>query len=391
MLIISQLRTGRKHTMELDLTKIRDEIDIVDKEIVEYFQKRMKLCEQVAQYKIENGKKVFDKEREEQKIEKVVSMAEGDFNRKSVGELFSQIMSMSRKLQYQILTENGMSEKFDFKKIKDIKMEGKKVVYQGVPGAYSQQAMIKFFGEDIENFNVKTFKDAFVAVDEGRADYAVLPIENSTAGTINDVYDLLFSYDCYIVAETDVLVRHALLGTKDSTLEDIKVVYSHPQGLMQCNEYLEEHEDWQRIAKENTAGSAMKVMKENDKSHAAIASTMAAKIYGLKVLEENINRNNENTTRFVIVSRKRVFREDANKVLVSFETAHKTGSLYNILSHFIFNGINMTSIESRPIREKNWEYRFFVEAEGNILDEGMQNALIGIKNEASYLKVIGSY
>ena len=351
----------------------------------------MKLCKDVATYKIENGKKVFDKQREEEKIKKVVDLADGEFNKKSVNELFSQIMSMSRKLQYQILTENGMSEKFDFKKIKDIKMEGKKVVYQGVPGAYSQQAMIKFFGEDIENFNVKTFKDAFVAVDEGRADYAVLPIENSTAGTINDVYDLLFSYDCYIVAETDVLVRHALLGTKDSTLEDIKVVYSHPQGLMQCNEYLEEHEDWQRIAKENTAGSAMKVMKENDKSHAAIASTMAAKIYGLKVLEENINRNNENTTRFVIVSRKRVFREDANKVLVSFETAHKTGSLYNILSHFIFNGINMTSIESRPIREKNWEYRFFVEAEGNILDEGMQNALIGIKNEASYLKVIGSY
>lgn len=377
--------------MNLDLGKIRDEIDAVDENIVNEFQKRMKLCKDVATYKIENGKKVFDKQREEEKIKKVVDLADGEFNKKSVNELFSQIMSMSRKLQYQILTENGMSEKFDFKKIKDIKMEGKKVVYQGVPGAYSQQAMIKFFGEDIENFNVKTFKDAFVAVDEGRADYAVLPIENSTAGTINDVYDLLFSYDCYIVAETDVLVRHALLGTKDSTLEDIKVVYSHPQGLMQCNEYLEEHEDWQRIAKENTAGSAMKVMKENDKSHAAIASTMAAKIYGLKVLEENINRNNENTTRFVIVSRKRVFREDANKVLVSFETAHKTGSLYNILSHFIFNGINMTSIESRPIREKNWEYRFFVEAVGNILDEGMQNALIGIKNEASYLKVIGSY
>ena len=377
--------------MNLDLGNIRDEIDAVDENIVNEFQKRMKLCKDVATYKIENGKKVFDKQREEEKIKKVVDLADGEFNKKSVNELFSQIMSMSRKLQYQILTENGMSEKFDFKKIKDIKMEGKKVVYQGVPGAYSQQAMIKFFGEDIENFNVKTFKDAFVAVDEGRADYAVLPIENSTAGTINDVYDLLFSYDCYIVAETDVLVRHALLGTKDSTLEDIKVVYSHPQGLMQCNEYLEEHEDWQRIAKENTAGSAMKVMKENDKSHAAIASTMAAKIYGLKVLEENINRNNENTTRFVIVSRKRVFREDANKVLVSFETAHKTGSLYNFLSHFIFNGINMTSIESRPIREKNWEYRFFVEAEGNILDEGMQNALIGIKNEASYLKVIGSY
>ena len=391
MLIISQLRTGRKHTIELDLTKIRDEIDIVDKEIVEYFQKRMKLCEQVAQYKIENGKKVFDKEREEQKIEKVVSMAEGDFNRKSVGELFSQIMSMSRKLQYQILTENGKGEKLALKKVDTLDMSDVKVVYQGVPGAYSQQAMIKYFGKDVENFNVKTFRDAFEAVKDGRADYAVLPIENSTAGIVEDVNDLLYEYDNYIVAETDVLVRHALIGTQDATIEDIKTVYSHPQGLMQCEEYLDEHEEWQRIAKENTAGSARKVMKDNDKSHAAIASVIAAEIYGLKVLEDNINHNDKNTTRFIILGNKRVFKADASKVLITFEVSHESGSLYHLLSHFIFNGVNMCMIQSRPIREKNWEYRFFVEVEGNLSDEGMQNALNGIRHEASSFKVIGSY
>ncbi len=377
--------------MELDLTKIRDEIDVVDKEIVEYFQKRMQLCEQVAQYKIENGKKVFDKEREEQKINKVVGMAEGDFNRRSVEELFSQIMSISRKLQYQILTENGKGEKLALKKVENLDFSNVKVVYQGVPGAYSQQAMIKYFGKEVENFNVKTFRDAFEAVREGRADYAVLPIENSTAGTVDDVYDLLYEYENYIVAETNVLARHALLGTQDATIEDIKAVYSHPQALMQCEEYLDEHEDWQRIAKENTAGSAQKVMRENDKTHAAIASAITADIYGLKILEENINRNNKNTTRFIILGNKKVFTENASKVLITFEVSHESGSLYHLLSHFIFNGINMCMIQSRPIREKNWEYRFFVEVEGNLSDDGMQNALNGIRHEASSFKVIGSY
>lgn len=383
--------TEKNESKTLDLGEIRNKIDEVDAAIVEEFEKRMRLCKEVAQFKIDNGKNVLDKERELQKIEKVASLAKNDFNRQSVKELFTQIMAISRKLQYQILTENGMSAKIEFKEVEGVKREDITVVYQGVPGAYSHQAMLNYFGKDTKNYHVSTFREAMEAVSQGKADYAVLPIENSTAGTVNDVYDLLFEFDNYIVATTDVIVKHALLGTNDAAMEDIEVVYSHPQGLMQCNRFLEEHREWQQVSQANTAASAKKVMEKNDKRYAAIASTIAAEIYGLKVLGENINRNSENTTRFIIVGKEKVYRKDASKVFLLFEISHTSGSLYNTLSHFIYNGINMTSIESRPIKEKKWEYRFYVELDGNLKDLSVINAINGLMEETSFVKIIGNY
>ena len=377
--------------MDLDLNKIRNEIDEVDASIVDLFEKRMKLCKNVAQYKIETGKRVLDRQREQEKINKVINLTQDDFNRHGIEELFTQIMAISRKLQYQVLSLNGMGIDTEFERINALNRKDIKVVYQGVPGAYSHQAMLNYFGKDINNFNVVTFKEAMEAIRDGQADYAVLPIENSTAGIVNDVYDLLVEFDNYIVDQTDVIVRHALLGTMDSSMEDIKVVYSHPQGLMQCHEFLEEHKEWQHIAQANTAGSAKKVLEENDKSQAAIASTIAAEIYGLKELKENINNNNENTTRFIIVGKNKVYTENASKICISFEISHKSGTLYNILSHFIYNGLNMTKIESRPIKNKSWEYRFFAEFEGRLDEPAVLNAIRGIMEEANVVKILGNY
>ena len=377
--------------MNLDLGEIRKQIDEVDADIVKSYEKRMELCKNVALYKIENNKEVLDTTREKQKIENVVDMAEDENVKKGIGEVFLQIMATSRKMQYKLLAENGKGITVPFEPVDELDSRNIKVVYQGVPGAYSHQAMINYFGKKIDNYNVKTFRDAMEAVKNGEADYAVLPIENTTAGIVNDVYDLLIEYDNCILNQTDVIVRHALLGTKDATLEDIKVVYSHPQGLMQCSGYLEEHKEWQQIAQGNTAGSAKKVLEENDKTQAAIASTVAAEIYGLKVLAENINRNNENTTRFIIVGKKKIYKKDATKISLCFEIKHESGSLYNILSHFIYNGLNMTKIESRPIKDKNWEYRFFVEFEGNFAEAATLNALHGIISEANNVKLLGNY
>lgn len=377
--------------MNLDLNEIRKQIDEVDASIVDLFEKRMDLCKNVAQYKIDNGKNVLDRQREQEKISKVVNQAQNDFNRHGIEELFTQIMAISRKLQYQLLSENGKGADISFSQIEKIEKENVKVVYQGVPGAYSQQAMLNYFGNDVQGSNVVTFREAMEAIRDGKADYAVLPIENTTAGIVNDVYDLLVEFDNYIVDQTDVLVHHALIGTQDAKIEDIKVVYSHPQGLMQCHEFLEEHKDWQQIAQSNTAGSAKKVLEENDKSQAAIAGVVAADIYGLKVLQENINYNSQNTTRFIIVSKKKVYVKDASKICISFEISHKSGTLYNILSHFIYNGLNMTKIESRPIPNKSWEYRFFVEFEGNLTDAAAQNAIRGIMEEANQVKILGNY
>ena len=185
--------------------------------------------------------------------------------------------------------------------------------------------------------------------------------------------------------------EHALLGVEGTKLEDIKAVYSHPQALSQCSRFLEEHREWKQVPVENTAVAVKKVMEEKNPAQAAIGSLFAAKCFGAAVLKEHIYYNELNSTRFIIVSNQRVFRENAEKVSICFELPHKSGSLYNMLSHFIYNNLNMSRIESRPIPGKNWEYRFFVDFEGNLADSGVKNALRGIQEEANYFKILGNY
>lgn len=374
-----------------DLIQIRENIDSVDKEIVSLFEKRMELCEEVAEYKIVNGKQVLDIDREKEKIEKVTNTVDNGENKKAVGELFKQIMAMSRKLQYKILARHGLINEVAFTAVDTIKTPGVRVVYQGVEGAYAHEAVLQYFGDDADCYHVSSWRDAMEEVKAGKADYAVLPIENSTAGAITQVYDLLLEYDNYIVAETAVKVEHALLGLEDADIEDITTVYSHPQALMQCERYLFEHRNWQQISCENTALSAKKVVSENDKTHAAIASVKAAQIYGLKVLKEKINHADGNTTRFLIVGREKIYTKEAHKVSICVELKHESGSLYNVLSHFSYNGLNMTRIESRPIEDRKWEYRFIIDIEGKLGDAALTNALRGVSEEVSNFAILGNY
>lgn len=374
----------------IDLLELRDEIDKIDKQIVDLFLQRMEICSKVAEYKINTGKQVLDTKREKEKIEKVKSYVDDEFMKHGVEELFTQIMAMSRKLQYGLLEKSGVSSQSPLKEVEKLDTNNITVVYPGVPGAYSEQAMIDYFGEDVNHFNVVTFRECMEALKEQKADYAVLPIENSSAGIVNDTYDLLKEYDNYIVAETYVKVEHALLGTKDATIEDIQTVYSHQQGLMQCQEFLELHK-WDTIEKPNTAIAAKMVRDDNDKSKAAIASKLAAKNYDLQILKEAINTNNNNTTRFVVVSNKKEYAKGSDKISICFETPNECGSLYNMLSHIIYNGLNMTRIESRPLENVNFESRFFVDFIGNLEDASVKNALRGISAEANSFKILGNY
>lgn len=376
----------------MDLQELRKEIDLIDSKMVELYEKRMKISEEVANYKISTGKPVFDKDREGLKIEQVKSLAKSEFTKHGVEELFTQIMAMSRKLQYQLLNQNGIQDKNSFHLVRSIKENEKsKVIFQGVPGAHSQRAMTEYFGNNIDNSHVDTFKDAMEAIKNKEADYAVLPIENSSAGIVNTSYDLLVEYDNYIVGEHILKIEQALLGTLDAKISDIKTVFSHPQGLMQSAKYLDSFREWKQIGMQNTATSAKKVKDDMDKTQAAIASVEAAKIYGLKVLQEAINFSESNSTRFIIVSHDPLFTEDSNKISIYFEVPHESGSLYNALSHFIYNGINMTKIESRPLETRPWESRFFVDFEGNLLESAVKNALMGLKAETIDLKIIGNY
>ena len=359
----------------LDLNEIRTEIDDVDRQLAALYEKRIALATKVAEYKIETGKKVFDETREKQKLDKVAELVSDEKNIHGVRELFSQLMSTSRKMQYKLIEEHGLTLREPYETMDAIDKKHCTVVYQGVPGAYSYIAMKRFFGEDVNNFNVETFGDAMEAVKDGSADYAVLPIDNSTTGMVNQVYDLLEEYDNYIIGEQFVKVEHSLLGLPAAAISDIKTVYSHPQGLMQCQKYLDSHREWNSISQLNTAVSAKMVVEQNDISKAAIASEEAARVYGLKVLESKINDSDRNTTRFVIVSNKRRFVKGAGKMTICFETNNKPGALYNLLSHIIYNELNMTKIESRPIEGREWEFRFFVDFMGNIDDTNVINAL----------------
>ena len=280
-----------------------------------------------------------------------------------------------------------------------------RIVFPGTEGAYSQAATKNYFGEDCNNFYVRTFRDAMEAIEEGAADFAVLPIENSTAGSVDEMYEFyednraLFAqmtpnvtvFENYIVGETIIPIVNTLAGLPGTELADIQRVYSKGVALMQASRFLDEHGDWQQISVANTAIAAKKVLDEQDKTQAAVCSAYAAKVHGLAVLADNINDDHGNSTRFIVVTNQKIFLKDAKKISICFELPHESGSLYHLLSHFIYNDLNMTRIESRPVEGKNWEYRFFIDFEGNLADPAEKNAIRGLREESINLKILGNY
>ena len=373
------------------LEELRNELDRIDPQIIQLYEERMSVCEEVGEIKIEEGRKPLDRNREQQKLAQVTREAKDPFYKKGLTELFEQLMSQSRKLQYQLLTKKGALGRLPFIGVEELDWKNSRVVFQGTDGAYSQAAMHKFFSKDVNSFHVQTFRDAMEAIEEGSADFAVLPIENSSAGMVSEMYDLLEEFENYIVGEVILPINHYLVGTENTTLESIERVYSHPQALMQCSKFLNRHGSWQQIGAANTAVAAKKILNENDPTQAAICSEHAAEIYGLKILEEKINHNHNNSTRFIVVTNQKIFLKKAQKISICFEVAHESGSLYHLLSHFIYNDLNMTKIESRPIEGKTWEYRFFVDFEGNMGDAAVKNAIRGLREESKSLKILGNY
>lgn len=376
--------------MVVDLKESREKIDKIDKEIARLFEERMEVATDVAAYKRSTGKKVLDPVREEEKIQALRALTDNEFNKTGIEDLFRQIMSISRKYQYQMLgAENDVEQKFRQVDAFDVD-EDTRIACFGEHGAYTEQAMEEVFGKNITAINRESFREVMEMVANGEAKYGVLPIENSSTGGITDVYDMLLDYDVTVVAEHVVKVEQALMGIKGTKLEDIRTVYSHPQGILQCSKFLEKHP--QIVAKTfaSTSGSAKKVAEEGDKTQAAIASKRAAEIFGLDVIQESINFEKNNYTRFIVISNQKIFLSNANKISLSFEIKHEAGALYNMLSSFYYNNLNLTKIESRPIENKSWEYRFFVDIEGNLNDPCVGNALASISEFANKLVVLGN-
>lgn len=373
------------------LEELRVQLDEIDNEIVSLYERRMDICKEVGEYKVTAGRKVFDKTREREKLSVVSEKVSDPFYKKGIRELYEQLMSMSRKLQYRLLTKKGVFGRLAFIGVDHLDVENARIVYQGTEGAYSQAALEKYFGKDTSSVHVQTFRDAMEAIEEGSADFAVLPIENSSAGAVSEVYDLLVEFENYIVGEVILPIRHTLAGLPGTKLQDVERVYSHPQALMQCARFLDEHRNWQQISVANTAVAAKKILDDQDRTKAAICSSYAAEYYGLEKLMEEINFSEKNSTRFIVVTNQKIFLKDAKKISICFELSHESGSLYHMLSHFIYNDLNMTRIESRPVEGRNWEYRFFVDFEGNMADGEVKNAIRGLREEAVNLKILGNY
>jgi len=372
-----------------DLVNIRKEIDQIDNKLLELFEYRLDLVLKVAEYKKTNGLPVYDPKREEKKLNALTQSAQNERNVDAITELFSQIMAICRRAQYaaiNTLDDLGFTAVDEFKAGPDTK-----IAYYGETGAYTEQAMIEYFNGQGKGIPMGTFEEVMEALKENRADYGVLPIENSSTGTLSDIFDLLAQYDNYIIGEHVVAIDHNLWGLPEAEFSDIRRVYSHRQGLLQCSNFLKQYPYLELIEGGSTAGAAKKVSMDNDKTSAAIASRRAGETYGLKMLRASIHNEEHNQTRFIIISNKKRYNRNAKRISICFALPHKSGALYHMLSHFIHNNINLTKIESRPIKGQAFRYRFFIDFEGSLEDVGVKNALLSIKTEALEIKILGSY
>lgn len=264
------------------------------------------------------------------------------------------------------------------------------VAFQGEDGAFSQEAILQTLGADTKTLACQIFDELLRSVQSGEADLGMLPIENSTAGAINRSYDLLLDYDLPIVREVILSVRLALLAIPGVIISDIKRVYSHPAALAQCEHYIAEHH-WEPVAAYDTAGAAKQLAAGHMRDAAAIASETAGRIYGLNVLERNIQDLSNNSTRFFLIGRTAAPHADRSKTSLVFTTKHIPGALYACLGEFASRGINLTKIESRPDRRDPWHYVFYVDVAGHGDDASLRGALDGLASKTSFLKILGSY
>jgi chorismate mutase/prephenate dehydratase len=265
-----------------------------------------------------------------------------------------------------------------------------KVAFQGEKGAYSEAAVYTFFGESAEVKPCRDFKDVFDSVEKHDAQFGVVPIENSLEGSINQTYDLFLKHDLKVCGEVIIRVSHCLIANPNTSIEEIKTVYSHPQALAQCRNYLE-RSGWELIPTYDTAGSAKMLKEKMLTDAAAVASERAAELYGLKILAREIEDNPNNYTRFFVLAKEDAAKTGKDKTSIIFAAAHKPGSLYNALGEFAKRDINLTKIESRPTKKTPWEYNFYLDFEGHRSEPRCAEVLDALGKYAVFVKILGSY
>ena len=378
-----------------ELEQYRQEIDRIDGELVQLFLQRMAVTGKVGEYKQREGIPVLDAGREKQVIAAKTALTDDPARKADLAALYESIMAISRRQQRHLVKEGAEDPGYaaylaDVAKARQPVVHPR-VAYQGELGCYSEEATAGYFGPDVNSVGKPWFNDVFAALESGEVDYAVLPVENSSTGSIRQVYDLMAQYHYYIVGEWQVPVEHCLAALPGVELSQIKTVYSHEQGLMQSEKYLDAHRDWKRVPTLDTAGSAKLVAGKGDLTAAAICSKRAAKLYGLNILAERVNHNTMNHTRFAVVSPVPELRPDRNKISAVFRLPHQSGSLHEILTIFAVQGLNLLKIESRPIPGRGFEYLFFLDFTGDLTAPGMDGVLHELSQLATEVRILGNY
>jgi chorismate mutase / prephenate dehydratase len=266
-----------------------------------------------------------------------------------------------------------------------------KIGYQGMPGAYSEIAAIQFFGDETQKIAYNNFRDMISDAHDGKIDYAMLPIENSTTGAITRALDLVKDYEVYMVGETFVKVNHCLIVFEETEFHDLKTIYSHPEALKQCDDFFDQHPNINKVAYLDTAKSVEYILQLGDKSAGALASIRAAEIYGMKILMEDMQDNQNNITRFGVITPREIYEADADMVSVYLVTAHESGSLFEVLQVIHDYKVNMHKLESRPILDKPFSYGFYIDFEGNLNQSKTRELLQELDRKSFFLKLMGNY
>ncbi len=366
-----------------DIKDLRKQIDLIDDKLIPLFESRMDVAKQVAEYKRTAGAAVLQTGREKEVLSRAVDNLQNKEYANEARDFMTAVMDLSKEVQ---LKTNPVEQQ---KRERKPLTKHAKVGFQGTEGSYSQQAAEEFFPEQKDMSAYSAFEKVFEAIDRGEIDFGVVPIENSSIGSVVEVYDLLGKYNCFIVGEKWIRIEHCLLGVKGAQLSDIGTVYSKAEALEQAHEYLVSG-GWNLIPYANTAIAAKMVAKKGDKSLAAVAGESAAKIYGLDILAKGINSDKENFTRFIVIS-KTLVDIDADKVSVSFTLVNESGALYKVLRFFSRYGINMVKIESRPLKNNPGSYYFVADLEGNCRSKDMIQALYYVEKSTQDFKLLGEY
>lgn len=375
----------------MDIKELRTEIDDINTQLVELYKKRMGISAQIAEYKKENGLPIFDPIRERELLCNVSEQAGEDFEA-GVRVLFSMLMELSRSYQNRVISAKSplaAEMKDALENTQKLFPEKAVVACQGTEGANSQAACEKLFSlPNIMYFN--NFESIFSAVENGLCRYGILPIENSTAGSVRQVYDLMIKKNFYIVRSVRVQINHVLLAKPGVKLEDITEVVSHEQALAQCSEYIKS-KNFTVTECDNTAVASKTVAASNKKNIAAIASRSCAELYGLNILDANIQNNANNYTRFICISKKLEIYPGADRTSMMMVTSHKPGSLYRVLSRFFALGVNLTKLESRPIPGRDFEFRFYFDISESVYSPALTQLICELENELEEFSYLGSY